>query len=87
MADRDFEQLRQKHLAFWRREDTRWPLIGFTIEVEDDICRAAMPLASLPWMEAILGCPVVSTLVKIMPDAAKRSTAAKEFGMVSSFPV
>lgn len=30
-------------------------------KIEDDICRTAMPLASIPWMEAILGCPVIST--------------------------
>jgi hypothetical protein len=28
---------------------------------EDDVCRTAMPLASIPWMEAILGCPVLAT--------------------------
>jgi hypothetical protein len=26
--------------------------------IDDDICRTAIPLASIPWMEAILGCPV-----------------------------
>jgi hypothetical protein len=30
-------------------------------QIDDDICRTAMPLASIPWMEAILGCPVLST--------------------------
>lgn len=30
-------------------------------QIEDDVCRSAMPLASIPWMEAILGCPVYST--------------------------
>ena len=30
-------------------------------QIEDDVCRTAMPLASLPWMEAILGCPVLAT--------------------------
>ncbi|MEJ2616394.1 MAG: uroporphyrinogen decarboxylase family protein [Ignavibacteriaceae bacterium] len=30
-------------------------------EIDDDVCRSAMPLASIPWMEAILGCPIVST--------------------------
>ena len=29
--------------------------------INDDVCRSAMPLASVPWMEAILGCPVCST--------------------------
>jgi hypothetical protein len=29
--------------------------------INDDVCRSAMPLASVPWMEAILGCPVFST--------------------------
>ncbi|VAX21053.1 hypothetical protein MNBD_IGNAVI01-409 [hydrothermal vent metagenome] len=29
-------------------------------QINDDICRSAMPLASIPWMEAILGCPIVS---------------------------
>jgi hypothetical protein len=30
-------------------------------QIDDDVWRAAMPLASIPWMEAILGCPVLST--------------------------
>jgi hypothetical protein len=30
-------------------------------QIEDDIYRTAIPLASIPWMEAILGCPVLST--------------------------
>ena len=30
-------------------------------KIEDDVCRTAMPLASIPWMEAILGCPVLAT--------------------------
>jgi hypothetical protein len=30
-------------------------------EICDDVCRTAMPLASIPWMEAILGCPVNSS--------------------------
>ena len=30
-------------------------------QIDDDICRTAMPLASIPWMEAILGCPVFSS--------------------------
>jgi hypothetical protein len=30
-------------------------------KIEDDICRSAMPLASILWMEAILGCPVKSS--------------------------
>lgn len=29
--------------------------------INDDVCRSAMPLASIPWMEAILGCPVISS--------------------------
>lgn len=29
--------------------------------INDDVCRSAMPLASVPWMEAMLGCPVCST--------------------------
>jgi hypothetical protein len=29
--------------------------------IDDDICRTAIPLASVPWMEAILGCPVHSS--------------------------
>ena len=42
--------------------------------IGDDICRSAMPLASIPWMEAILGCPVISTgshfsAEKIVDDA------------------
>ncbi len=30
-------------------------------KISDDICRSAMPLPSIPWMEAILGCPVISS--------------------------
>jgi len=29
--------------------------------IKDDVCRTAMPLASIPWMEAILGCPVFAS--------------------------
>ena len=28
-------------------------------EIEDDGFHTAIPLASIPWMEAILGCPIV----------------------------
>jgi hypothetical protein len=34
-------------------------------QIEDDVCRTAMPLASIPWMEAILGCPVLATGVNM----------------------
>jgi len=34
-------------------------------QINDDVCRTAMPLASIPWMEAILGCPVLSTQATI----------------------
>ncbi|MFC2133961.1 hypothetical protein ACFLR4_04685 [Bacteroidota bacterium] len=30
-------------------------------KIDDDVIRTGMPLASLPWMEAILGCKVIST--------------------------
>ena len=30
-------------------------------EIEDDVCRTAIPFASIPWMEAILGCPIHSS--------------------------
>ena len=30
-------------------------------QISDDVCRSAMPLASIPWMEAVLGCPVISS--------------------------
>jgi hypothetical protein len=30
-------------------------------QFDDDICRTAIPLASIPWMEAILGCLVLSS--------------------------
>lgn len=30
-------------------------------QIDDDIFSTAMPLASIPWMEAILGCPITST--------------------------
>ena len=29
--------------------------------IEDDIHRTAIPLASVPWLEAVLGCPVLSS--------------------------
>ena len=35
--------------------------LQFTEQIEDDLCRSAMPLASVPWMEAIMGCPVYSS--------------------------
>ena len=34
-------------------------------QIDDDVCRTAMPLASIPWMEAILGCPIFSTDVNM----------------------
>ena len=34
-------------------------------QIDDDVCRSAMPLASIPWMEAILGCPIFSTQASI----------------------
>jgi hypothetical protein len=105
---RDFQQFKERHLAFWSLQDVQHPLVGFTIgagldswsywqynkaaqalfnqekilprdinpidfvadqlhylqlseQIGDDVCRSAMPLASLPWMEAILGCPVLSS--------------------------
>ncbi len=27
-------------------------------QINDDVYRSVMPLASVPWMEAILGCPI-----------------------------
>jgi hypothetical protein len=30
-------------------------------QIDDDTIRTVMPLASIPWMEAILGCPVLSS--------------------------
>jgi len=54
--------------------------LELSAQVGDDICRTAMPLASIPWMEAILGCPVVSTGAHLAssplgedPDAAARA--------------
>jgi hypothetical protein len=41
-------------------EDQR-KYLEFSNRVDDDVCRTALPLASIPWMEAILGCPVFST--------------------------
>ena len=32
-----------------------------SMQVGDDVWRTAMPLASIPWMEAILGCPILSS--------------------------
>jgi hypothetical protein len=104
----DYKEYTERHLAFWSLEDTKRPLIGFTIgagvdswsywkynkaaqkifnkksifpedispqdyvddqftylknseNIDDDIYRSAMPLASIPWMEAILGCPIISS--------------------------
>jgi hypothetical protein len=33
--------------------------------IDDDICRTAIPPASIPWMEAILGCPVKSSGISL----------------------
>jgi len=30
-------------------------------QINDDVCRTAIPLASIPWMEAILGCPLTGS--------------------------
>lgn len=35
--------------------------LRFTEKINDDIIRSAMPLASIPWMEAIIGCKIIST--------------------------
>lgn len=35
--------------------------LKLTEEIGDDIIRSAMPLASIPWMEAIIGCKIIST--------------------------
>ena len=106
--NRDINEYKERHLAFWSLQDVASPLIGFTIgagldswsywkynkaalelmnkqnivpddidpikfiaeqlqylklseQIDDDICRSAMPLASVPWMEAILGCRVFSS--------------------------
>ncbi len=35
--------------------------LKYTESIDDDIIRSAMPLASIPWMEAITGCKIIST--------------------------
>lgn len=35
--------------------------LKYTENISDDIIRSAMPLASIPWMEAITGCKIIST--------------------------
>lgn len=35
--------------------------LKLTQKIGDDVIRSAMPLASIPWMEAIIGCKIVST--------------------------
>jgi len=37
-------------------------------QVDDDIYRTTMPLASIPWMEAILGCPIISSGENLKAD-------------------
>jgi hypothetical protein len=49
--DLDPEAFVEDQRAYLMRADT----------AGDDIPRTAMPLAAIPWMEAILGCPVVAT--------------------------
>ena len=113
---RNFNEYKQRHLAFWQLSQVERPLIGFSIgsgldswsywqdnkatrallqrkqifaedinpedfiedqlkylelyqQINDDVCRTAMPLASIPWMEAILGCPVISTETSIKSKA------------------
>jgi hypothetical protein len=39
-----------------------------TEAIEDDVCRTAMPLASIPWMEAILGCAVLASGASIKSE-------------------
>jgi hypothetical protein len=41
--------------------DDQLKYLELSNQVDDDIIRSALPLASVPWMEAILGCPVYST--------------------------
>jgi hypothetical protein len=35
--------------------------LRLSAQIDDDVCRTAMPLASIPWMEAILGCEIIAT--------------------------
>jgi hypothetical protein len=37
-------------------------------QIDDDIYRTAMPLASIPWMEAIIGCPIYSSETHMKSD-------------------
>lgn len=104
---KDYQQYKNRHLAFWSLENVDHPLVGFTLgagldswsywqynratqtlfkrsvilpeninvndfvedqlkymeqaeKINDDVIRSAMPLASIPWMEAMLGCSVIS---------------------------
>ncbi len=41
--------------------DDQRTYLALSEQIDDDIIRTAMPLASIPWMEAILGCPVLSS--------------------------
>lgn len=41
--------------------DDQLKYLELSNQVDDDIIRSALPLASVPWMEAILGCNVYST--------------------------
>ena len=103
----DYQQYKDRHLAFWALQNVEHPLVGFTIgagldswsywqynraaqtlfersvilpeninvndfvedqvkyleqteKINDDVIRSAMPLASIPWMEAMFGCSVIS---------------------------
>ncbi|NMB81528.1 MAG: hypothetical protein GYA14_06890 [Ignavibacteria bacterium] len=67
--------------------------LQYTENIEDDIVRSAMPLASIPWMEAITGCKIISTNssvsalkmfnhiseVEIMPFSSSNLWAKKYF--------
>ncbi len=56
-------------------EDQR-AYLELTGRVADDIIRTAMPLASIPWMEAMLGCPVYSSEASIKSAPIVESAAS-----------
>lgn len=51
-----------------------------TDEIDDDVIRTALPLASIPWMEAILGCPVVSSKTHLRSKEILDKPDAKAIG-------
>lgn len=73
--------------------------LEYAENIDDDIIRSAMPLASIPWMEAITGCKIISTNssvsalkmfndiceVEIMPFTSNNLWAKKYFEFIKVY--